>query len=252
MSRKHLIIPDSHSTPGFSNRRYEWIGHLINDIKPDIVIDIGDWWDLPSLNSYDKSAKKAYEGRQYSKDIDVGIDAQDRLLTTVRKQKRKLPKFIRVLGNHEHRITRAIESDPVLEGTIGLNDLQSKEYGWEEYPFLKSVEVDGVNYSHYYPTGISGRPVSGDNTAGMLLSKRFKSSTQGHSHLFDYAVRTDANGNKLMDLTVGCYLEQNLEWADSTAPLWWKGVCVCNNVENGSYDLQQISLEALKKEYNGL
>jgi hypothetical protein len=131
----HLVIPDSHAVPGFSNRRYDWLGHLINDIKPDVVIDIGDWFDMPSLNSYDKSAKKAYEGRKYAKDVEVGVEAQDRLLTIIRRAKRKMPRFVRCLGNHEYRIIKAIESDPVLEGTIGLSDLQSKEYLWEELPF---------------------------------------------------------------------------------------------------------------------
>lgn len=252
MGKTHLVIPDSHSVYGHNSRRYEWLGHLINDIKPDVCIDIGDWYDMPSLNSYDKSAKKAYEGRQYSKDIEAGIEGQDRLLSIVRRSKRKLPRFVRTLGNHEQRIVKAIEADPVLEGTIGLSDLQSKQYGWEEYPFLQPVEIDGVHYCHYFVTGVSGRPVSGDSTARMLLAKQFKSSTQGHSHLYDHAVRTDANGNKLNGLTVGCYLEQNLEWADSTAPLWWKGVVVCRNVDNGSYDLQQISLEALKKAYGNV
>lgn len=245
----HLIIPDSHATPGHSNRRYDWLGHLINDVKPDVVIDIGDWFDMPSLNSYDKSAKKAWEGRSYAKDIEVGVEGQDRLLSVVRRQKRKLPRFVRCLGNHEERILRAIDADPVLKGTVGLEDLQSKEYLWEENKFLHPVEINGVHYSHYFVTGVSGKPIGGESTAKSVLQKNFKSSTQGHSHLLDWAVRTDANGNKLMGLTVGCYLEENLEWADPTSHLWWKGVVVKRNVENGHYDPQFISMKALQEAY---
>lgn len=252
----HICIPDSHSVSNHSNRRYDWLGHLINDLNgPDTeltVIDIGDWFDMASLSSYDKGAKKAYEGRQYKKDIDAGLEAQDRLLSIVRRPKKKLPRFVRTLGNHEDRITRALDADPVLQGTIGLKDLQSKEYGWEEYPFLEPVAIDGINYSHYFVTGVSGKPISGDSTAKLLLQKNFKSCTQGHSHLFDYAIRTDADGNRLHGLVVGCYVEENLEWADPTAHLWYPGVCICRNVDKGSYDLQHVSLQALQKAYGDL
>lgn len=245
----HLIVPDSHATPEHSNRRYEWLGHLVNDIKPDLVVDIGDWFDMPSLNAYDKGAKKAYEGRQYKKDIEAGIDAQDRFRSIIRRPKQKLPRFVRVLGNHEHRIQRAIDSDPVLEGTIGYSDLQSKEYGWEEYPFLDPVEIDGVYYAHYFVTGVSGKPISGDNTAKTLLQKNFQSCTQGHSHLFDYAIRTDIDGKRAMGLVVGCFVEEHLKWADATSRLWYSGVVVCRNVHEGQYDIQHISLEALRRAY---
>lgn len=249
----HIVIPDSHATSGHDNRRYEWLGHLINDINgPDTnltVTDIGDWWDMPSLNKFDNGAKKAYEGREYKKDIEAGLDAQDRMFSIIRRQKRKLPRFVRTLGNHEERINKAIGSDPVLRNTISTTHFQSKEYGWEEFNFLEPVDIDGVQYAHYFVTGVSGRPISGDRTAGMLLQKQFKSSTQGHSHLFDYAVRTNASGSRLQSCVVGCYVEDHLDWADATANMWWSGVVIKRNVADGEYDLQTISIEALKKAY---
>lgn len=219
------------------------------DLKPDVVVDIGDMFDMNSLSSYDNGAKKAYHQLSYAKDIEAGLDAQDRILTTVRKTKRKMPAFIRTLGNHEDRITRALDADPVLRGTIGLEDLQSKEYGWEEYPFLETVDIEGVRFAHYFPTGVSGRPVSGENPATALLQKQFKSCVQGHSHLLDYAVRTSADGKRLMGLSVGCFLEDNLDWSDHTAHMWFSCVCYLRNTEDGAYDLQIIRMEELKRAY---
>ena len=57
MSRTHLIIPDPHSHPNHHNKRAEWLGALIADVKPDVVINIGDVADMPSLCSYDKGTK---------------------------------------------------------------------------------------------------------------------------------------------------------------------------------------------------
>ena len=249
MSSNILVIPDSHAVPGHSNRRYEWLGHLINDLKPDTVVDIGDWFDFQSLSSYDTGAKKAYHQLSYQKDLNAGLDAQDKMFSIIRRQKRKMPRFIRTIGNHEDRITRALDNDPVLQGTMGMEDLQSKEYGWEEYPFLEPVEVEGVRFAHYFATGVSGRPVSGENPALALITKQLQSCVQGHSHLLDYSIRTAADGRRIMGLTVGCYLEQNLDWADSTAHLWYPCVCYLKSTEGGAYDLQVIRLSRLQEVY---
>lgn len=248
MASTHLIIPDSHSNPQYHNKRYDWLGHLINDVKPDVVVDIGDWFDMASLCSYDKG-KKGFEGRRYSKDIAVGVEAQDRMKTVISRQKRKLPRFVRTLGNHENRISRAIESDPILEGTIGLEDLQSKEYGWEEYPFLTPVDIDGVSYAHYFISGILGKAIGGENHAKSLLIKQLKSCTQGHSHLFDYCIRTGADNRRLHCCVVGSYLDYNAEWAGPANVLWNNGVVICRNVDAGQYDIEHISIKRLKEAY---
>jgi hypothetical protein len=246
----HLVIPDSHAHPGFSNKRYSYLGHLINDIKPDVVVDIGDWFDMPSLCSYDRG-KKSFEGRSYKADIEAGLDAQQRVYDIVRKNKRKLPRFVRCLGNHEHRVSRAVELDRVLEGTIGTSDFQSKEYGWEEYPFLEPVNIDGVDYAHYFVTGVSGRPISGEHPGYSLLTKRFRSSTCGHIHTFDYCIRTSGTG-KLHGCVVGVYQDY---WADYAGPandIWNPGIVVKRDVENGAYDIEHISFRAIEEAYRDL
>lgn len=248
MAKTHLIIPDSHATPGKHNKRYEWLGHLINDVKPDVVVDIGDWWDMSSLCSYDKGTK-SFEGRRYKADIDAGLDAQDRMFSIIRRQKKKLPRFIRTLGNHEQRIVKAIDRDPVLEGTIGLADLLSKDYGWEEYPFLTPVSVDGVIYQHYFTSGVMGRPIGGESHARSLVLKQLSSVTQGHSHLFDHHVRTDAGGRRIHGCVVGVYQDYDSDYAGPANKMWHRGVVIKREVEHGDYDIQWVSLKALKKAY---
>ncbi len=245
----HLIIPDSHSHPDHNNDRYTWLGHLINDIKPDVVIDIGDWWDMPSLSSYDKGTK-SFEGRRYRRDVDAGLEAQDRIYTITRRSKKRLPRFVRTLGNHENRISKAVERDPILEGTIGLNDLQSREYGWEQHDFLSPAEIDGITYQHYFTSGIMGRPIGGERHAQTLILKQLRSCTQGHSHLFDYCVRTDVRGTPVHGCVVGCYQDYDAEWAGPANRLWNSGVVVKRNVQDGNYDLERISISAIKRAYS--
>ena len=64
MSKTHLIIPDSHAHPDYKNDRYDWLGKLILDLKPDVLVNIGDTADMASLSAYDKG-KASFHGRNY-------------------------------------------------------------------------------------------------------------------------------------------------------------------------------------------
>jgi hypothetical protein len=73
MGKTHLVVPDQHAAPGFHNDRADWLGQLIKDIKPDVLINIGDAADMSSLSSYDKG-KAQFHGRNYEKDINAHLD----------------------------------------------------------------------------------------------------------------------------------------------------------------------------------
>ena len=249
----HLIIPDPHAHPDYNNDRFSWLGELVADIVPDYVVCIGDWPDMPSLCSYDKGTK-GFEGRRYNKDVDASCHAQDLFFKPIKRKKKKLPKFIMLEGNHDHRIPRAIDNDAAhLDGIISLDDLQFKEYGWEYIRYRGSspaiVSVDGVNYSHYFPSGVMGRPIGGERPALMLLNKHHLSCTQGHIHVTDYCVRTNAYGKHIQGILVGCYMDYDADFAGLANDIWWRGVIIKRNVSNGQYDPQWISMDAIRKEY---
>lgn len=243
-----MVLPDSHAHPDYNNERYEWFAKLVLDVSPDYVVCIGDMFDMPSLCSYDKGTK-GFEGRRYKKDIEAGLDAQQRIYDIVRAPKKKLPKFFACIGNHEQRIVKAVNADPVLDGTIGLSDLQKKEYGWEEIPFLEPLVIQGITFQHYFTSGIMGRPIGGENHAKSLITKQFSSCVQGHSHTMDYARRTDATGHKIHGLVVGVYQDYDASYAGPSNKMWDRGVPIMRNCHAGDFELQWISLDTIKKEY---
>ena len=75
----HLIIPDTQVKEGIDFEYLTRIGQYIVDVKPDVVIHLGDFADMPSLSSYDVG-KKSFEGRRYTKDIDAANKAMQCLL----------------------------------------------------------------------------------------------------------------------------------------------------------------------------
>ena len=253
----HLVIPDSHAHPEYNNNRFLWLGRLIMDIKPDVIINIGDMADMPSLCSYDVG-KVSFEGRRYTKDIQANIDANTKLFqaqseynSNQRRNKRSLykPRKVLLYGNHEHRIVKATENDSKLQGVIGLKDLKNENFDWETHDFLDVVNIDGVYYSHFFTSGVMGRPVSGEHPAHSLLTKKFSSCTQGHVHTRDFCERTMPNGQKIQALVAGCYFDYNSEFAGIVNDMYWRGIVIKRNVKNGTYDHEWVSMDTIKNEY---
>ncbi len=248
----HLIIPDGHAHPKFNNERADYLGKLILDLKPDVVVNLGDMFDMPSMAPYDKG-KKSFQGRSYNKDLEAGLDFDERIWAPIRKAKKRRPYSFFLEGNHEFRLKKLLEIQPELEGTVSFKDFdldrnydQVIEY---EGNTPGIVTVDGINYSHYFVSGVMGRPIGGEHPAYSLITKEFTSCTCGHIHVGDYSIRTTANGRKLHGLVAGVYQDYNSDWAGEVNKLWWRGVAIKRNVEDGNYDLQMVSIDSLRKEY---
>ena len=252
LSKDILVIGDSHTKPGVSLERFDWLGRLIHEISPDIVVDMGDFSDMESLCSYDKG-KLGFYNRRYKADVDVALEARDRLLHPSRKAKRKLPRLVALTGNHEQRIYKAIELEPqTLEGVISLDDTYPKP--WERIPYLEPIILEGVSFCHFFPSGSMGRPVGGENPATSLITKLYTSCVAGHSHLLDFSERTTATGQKIRGLVAGCFLaEDQVEEYATLMPnrMWWKGLIWLKNVADGNYDLETISIARLRAMYGG-
>lgn len=248
----HLVIPDPHALHGTSNDRALWIGELIKDEKPDVVVNIGDTFDMPSLSTYDKG-KGSFAARRYKDDINAGLDFDEKLWHSIKKAKKKRPRRVVLEGNHEHRLKRVLEYEHILEGTIGFKDFQFEDNYDDIVEYKGSspglINVDGVNYAHFFVSGIMGRAIGGENHAKSLLLKQHVSSTCGHSHLSDYAMATTGHGKKIMGLVAGVGHSRFEDFAGAGNELWWAGVIIKRSVEDGVYEPQWVSLKTLEKEY---
>ena len=173
---------------------------------------IGDWFDLPSLSSYDVGTR-SFEGRRYTNDIEAGVAAMEMFMRPIKdeqnrlirnKDKRWNPRLVFTLGNHENRIERATNADPKLDGLISYRDFQLEEFGWEVYPFLEPVIIDDIAYAHYFTSGVMGRPVS---SAKLMLQKKYMSCVMGHVQDRDIAYARKADGTNMLGLFSGIFYQ---------------------------------------------
>lgn len=251
----HLYIPDTQCKPGDSFEYLTWIGKYIVDHKPDVIIQGGDFADMESLSSYDKG-KKSFEGRRYIKDIEAAKQAMDCLLQPLRefnakakknKEKQYKPRLVLTLGNHEERIKRAVNVSPELDGLLTYKDLPYDD--WEVHEFLKPVFIDGVAYSHYFPTGVMGRPAS---SAATMVSKLHMSCVAGHQQGKQIAYGKRPDGSTITCIIAGSCYEHDENYLDHQTNKHWRGIIVLHEVENGSFDEMFVSLNYLKKRYGSL
>lgn len=252
---KHLIIPDVQIKPEDDPSFLAWIGEYCAKQKPDVIVCIGDFADMPSLSSYD-AGKKSFEGRSYQQDIDASIKAMGILIEPIKeemtrliinKKKRWMPRLVLTLGNHEHRIMRAIENDRKLDGLISVDDLKYDSFGWEVKQFLDPVSIDGVVYCHYFCSGVMGRPVT---SARMLINKMHISCVAGHQQGRDVAYGTRGDGRRITSIIAGsCYLHDE-PYLNKQTNGHWRGLVVLNEVNDGEFDESFVSMNYLKRKFS--
>lgn len=248
--KTHLVIGDAHSSPKVSNRRFDWLANFIEDKRPDVIVDIGDWGDFDSIGKYNKGNKSSW-GQSYKRDVDCFLDASKRAFGRIVSIKGYSPRIERLGGNHEEgRINKCIDANPELDGTIKIDDLKLREHGAFYTPFLKVKIIDGIAYSHYFYDKDSRYALG---SARQVLNKKHQSSSWGHSHLFDYAEGTKGDGTRISALNVGCFLDpnQSMGYAGPQArDRWRSGLVLKHGVNQGQYDLEWYSIERIQREYS--
>jgi hypothetical protein len=239
---KVIVIPDTQVKPGVNTDHLERIGQYIADKRPDVIVHLGDHFDLPSLSSYDVG-KRQFEGRRLKLDVSAGIAGMERLVNPFKKVSGYNPRQEFLYGNHENRLTRAIDSDAKLEGTISLDDLRVADYGWTPRPFLEVLELGGCEFSHYFTSGVMGRPVS---SAAVLLRERQGSAIQGHVQRFDMAVHPKT-GQIAMFAGI-CYTHEE-DYLTPQGNGCRQQIVVLHELRDGKFDPMFVSLDYLKRRY---
>lgn len=253
-SNTHMLIPDTQAKEGVPDDHLRWVGQYIIEKKPDVIVHIGDHWDMPSLSSYDRGTKRI-EGRRYEADIKAGNDAFALLNEPMRAYNRSRkasyrynPRKVFCIGNHEERIARATNESAILDGLMSYNDLDTHE--WEVHDFLKPVWIDGIAYAHYFANPMSGRPYSGANIE-LRLKNIGHTFTMGHQQTLGYAIRF-VGGRSHHGLVAGaCYLH-NEDYKGYQGNAHWRGVVMCHQVHDGSYSPMFVDLSYLCLRYEGM
>lgn len=258
LGKRILVIGDTQCKPGVDLSYMELVGRYIVEKRPDIVVHIGDHFDFESLSSYDRG-RKAAEGRRLVADIEAGQEGMRRLfkpLRALQAQQRRFrkrvyqPRLVFCEGNHEDRFNRVAEEQPALEGFVGTKTLKLEQYGWEVYPFLKPVEIEGIYFVHYLQNPMNGRPRSG--SAASQLKAVGSSFVAGHKQVLDIAIGDNQlDGRFRLGLINGACYEHDEAYKGYQGNDHFRGVVMLGEVEDGFAIPVPVSLRYLRAKYEG-
>lgn len=253
-SKTIFVLPDVQAKPDIDFSYLRCIGKYIVKKKPDVIICGGDFADMESLSSYDVG-KKSFEGRSYQKDIWAAREAMDALLEPMyefnarakkNKEKQYKPEMHMLLGNHENRIDRAVNDDRKLEGLISTDDLPYQD--WIVHPFLDVLVLDGIAFSHYFTSGVMGRPIT---SANALLTKKHMSCFAFHQQGRQIAYGMTADGREMTAIICGSCYEHNEDYLGAQGNNHFRGCYMLYDVRDGRFDELPLTIKYLKEKYGG-
>ena len=241
-----LVIADTQAKSEEDLEYLLWIGKYIADKKPDIIVHIGDHFDMPSLSSYDKGTSKI-EGKRLYKDIEAGVEGFKLLNLELEKHKDYHPRKVFCLGNHEERLDRYVNEHPELQGTLGTDKLPFAKYGWEVHPFLKPVEIEGIFFVHYLANPMSGKPYGG--SAMNILKTVGRSFVVGHKQCLDVAIRPTIDGKQQLGIVNGACYDHFESYKGYSGNNHFRGLTVLHECSDGFAVPMFVSLDYMKEKY---
>lgn len=243
------FIPDVQAKPGHCFKYLNRIGRYIARQQPEVIVQIGDFADMPAFSSYEEKGSKKTVGQTYQADFDAAYKAMDALMGPIARKAGYSPKMHLTLGNHEDRITRALNLEPKLEGTFSLAKLRYREYGWKVHPFLSPLTIGGVVFQHYFPSGAMGKPHASAST--MLTGKNalHMSAMAGHKQGKETVTGRRGDGTRITCTIAGSCYEHDEDYMPYLSNRHWRGVIFMHAVKNGEFDGMDISLDWLKEKF---
>ena len=214
---KVLVISDTHINPTTpKNGIWAWAGLAFYCIKhkPDYIIHLGDVADLDSQAWLVKNRGKFTLEQEIGAIEDCLINFHG-VLDDYNAKRRKLkmkmyrPSLVLTLGNHD-----------VRNNITNVEDL-FETYGWDVYPYLEPVQIDGFSFCHALRNGLSENVCV---TAKELLENWHGNIVVGHGHHRDYYESYSlATNSQIYALKSPCFMYTPSEWAVQTRNKWSLG-----------------------------
>lgn len=258
---KVLVIGDSHVDEKQSLDRFNALGNKIVEDRPEYIIIMGDFLSMNCLSDWDKNKRRVMENQRYKLELDAGNDALDRLfaplLALQERQRRSkhsqyTPIIVYLEGNHENRVDRYLDVEPVMEGQIGIyKDLYLEDRGIEYIKYKDHYEINGVLFTHI-PIQANGKAIGNPNVAQKALKLYNGSIVFAHTHTLDTAGEHRHGAAHLNQaLCAGCFFEHVDEYAKGSRTDYWRGVIELNIYGPNRFDFKTTSMSQLKQGFLG-
>lgn len=243
-----ICIGDAHDSPALTDKsRFKWIGKYCRQEKPDVVIQIGDFATLDSLNTH--VPNETFQGKSkptYMADMasfnealtEMNLpDGQERHCT---------------LGNHERRLYAFEDKAPEAYGMMQF-ELQSvfERHKWTFSPYGQITYYGGVGFVHAALNRLN-KTYGGKNAEQTIANDSIHDLVIGHSHTERRHRAPKIGGNNYVQIiNVGCALpDQHIEDYAQHALTGWSYGIADMTIKNGHVqDYHFVSMNRLGERY---
>jgi predicted phosphodiesterase len=139
--RTILVIGDAH-IPYHDKRAWAVVLEVARELRPDILVHIGDGLDCYSISRFRKDPDRV---RFLRDELEEGRTCMREL-----EQAAKARQLVYCEGNHETRLPRLIaDKVPALHRLVSVPEyLGLREHGWEWVPYKQSKRIGKMSFTH--------------------------------------------------------------------------------------------------------
>ena len=267
MTKTILVIPDGHVDNEQDLSRWSFLGRLIVAHKPAVIVQLGDFVSINSLSHFDMNKKRKMEGKRFALEMEAGRTALDLLFDPMvaynKKQvdqhkKKYEPEVIWIEGNHEARVGLYIDTNAQLEGQLELHLPHNLNYAGYPIttvvPYRKYIMHEtGIAFTHA-PINAACKPCTGKFALNRASEIFATSVVFGHLHrkesinVYRHGKGT-AEENITQIFSAGCFFEHTDDYAKGAQNVYWRGVALLHVWEQGRFDITEISIRRLRRNY---
>lgn len=238
---KAIVYADLHA-PHEDKYAVSILCQVIQDEKPDILINLGDGGEFDSVNYFNRNRPLKQEGKRLVKDFRDMIHVENEIISAAPEAKKR-----KHTGNHEHRVNNYLDSNPIIEGlieeTIQFNN------SVEVIPHGKFSTVGKLMFHH------------GDRKGYKSIHHAKQWSSIGRSILYAHfhsvqrftheTLHRDGKPDKHAAFSIGCLCKLDRDWMYNQKSLWQQSFGVVYFQKDGFFNFYNIDITNRRAIWNG-
>ena len=244
-----IVIGDAHDSPSLENKeRFVQIGKHINSVRPDVVIQIGDFMTADSVSTHEGNHTIGGKSKPtYSEDIASFRLALDAIGAALNYK----PEMHVTLGNHERRVMAFEHENPEIEGMMSEKlNLALSDRGWTYSPYGEPTFYGGVAFLHAALNRL-GKTFGGKTSENQIANETMTDVVIGHSHIKRVVRFSKLHHRHVTVANVGCALpDGHVEnYATHAMTGWSYGIMTLGIKDGHIVDDEWVSMATLKERH---
>lgn len=232
-SYKIMLVTSDHHIPHHNKSALKAVLQLMSDIKFDINVILGDFYDAGLISHWNANKRRTLECQRLKKDYIICntiLDEMDKLLPS-NCEKHYL------FGNHDGTwFDDLLESMPQLEGMVEpISGLKLKERGYKTYSYNEIIPFGRLNLTH----GI----YCGTNPIKKHLDELKVNIMFGHTHQLGMMFSSSpAREIAFSGYNTGCLSDLSPDYMKNRPHAWTHGFAIVYLYPNGYFDVNLIRI----------